>query len=113
MYPPIPDDSHWTTTSQIAVITTKVVAELPLFGHGETLERPNPAPIARRRSPTAAITKAPPRMAPQEVPERLAASPVRPCASVTTVSIEASIQCQRSARRMMIGIGIPNSQSKM
>jgi len=65
----MPEETHWTTTSQIIVMTPKVVAETPAYGQGETVDRLNPAPKAISTSPIAAITKAPPKIAPHDVPD--------------------------------------------
>src|SRR5882672_387279 len=45
--------------SQIAVITEKVAAEAPTFGHAEMDAKPSPVPSAPSRSEIAAATVAP------------------------------------------------------
>jgi hypothetical protein len=85
--------------NHIAVITVNVVSETPALGHGDTEDNPKPAPNASSRSSSAAMTKAPPKTAPQETPEvELAAAtadwPVLPGTSTTTVSIPPSVPNQ-------------------
>src|SRR4029078_6305230 len=65
-YPPTAEATHWTTTSQIAVMTVKVVAEAPRSAHGETEARPKPEPSASRMRDTAQATRAPAMMAAHE-----------------------------------------------
>src|SRR6516165_7222534 len=55
--------------SQIAVIAVKVVTEAPEFGQGDTEARPKPDPRASSISDNAAIAKAPPMIAAQEIAE--------------------------------------------
>ena len=55
--------------SQIAVIAVKVVTEAPEFGQGDTEARPKPDPRASRISDKAAVAKAPPMIAAQEIAE--------------------------------------------
>jgi hypothetical protein len=55
--------------SQIAVIAVKVVTEAPEFGQGDTEARPKPDPRAGRISSNAAVVKAPPMIAAQEIAE--------------------------------------------
>src|ERR1700722_49936 len=54
------------------MIAVKLVTDTPLPGQGETDERPRPDPSASNRIVTAAMTNAPPRMAPQETADSLA-----------------------------------------
>jgi hypothetical protein len=55
--------------SQIAVIAVKVVSEAPELGQGDTEARPKPDPRASRISDNAAVAKAPPMIAAQEIAE--------------------------------------------
>src|ERR1700735_4904954 len=87
-------------TSHTAVITPNVAAVTPAFGHGETADRLKPPPRARSRSPSAAITKAPPRIAPQEVADAVLADAwLSPGTSTTTVSIAASSVPNKSEKK--------------
>jgi len=55
--------------SQIAVIAVKVVTEAPEFGQGDTEARPKADPRVSRISDNAAVAKAPPIIAAQEIAE--------------------------------------------
>jgi 4-diphosphocytidyl-2C-methyl-D-erythritol kinase len=66
----MPDENHWTITSQIAVVAAKVGADTPLFGQDETVRAEGGTDGEKREM--AAITGAPPRIAPLEVPETFA-----------------------------------------
>ena len=55
--------------SHIAVITVKVVTEAPEFGQGDTEARPKPDPRASRINDKAAVAKAPPMIAAQDIAE--------------------------------------------
>jgi hypothetical protein len=55
--------------SQIAVIAVKVVTEAPEFGQGDTEAKPKPDPRASKISDNAAVAKAPPMIAAQEIAE--------------------------------------------
>jgi hypothetical protein len=55
--------------SQIAVSAVKVITEAPEFGQGDTEARPKPDPRASRISDKAAVARAPPMIAVQEIAE--------------------------------------------
>ena len=65
-YPPKPEEIHCVTISQIAEVTTNVVAEMPCPGQGEIAANPSPDPSVKNTSDTAAATKAPAMMAGQD-----------------------------------------------
>jgi hypothetical protein len=112
-------------TSQIAVIAVKVVTEAPEFGHGDTEARPKPDPIANKISDDAAVAKAPPMIADQEIPETAdsagAATMRSTSVSLRPLRLMLAIlnalchigQCQNRASKMMIGIGTPNSHNRI
>ena len=55
--------------SQIAIIAVKVVSEAPELGQGDTEARPKADPRVSRISDNAAVAKAPPIIAAQEIAE--------------------------------------------
>jgi hypothetical protein len=57
--PPSAADNHWTTISPIPALIVNVVAEVPAFGHADTVVRPRPAPSDVRTTPTAIAATAP------------------------------------------------------
>jgi hypothetical protein len=56
-------------TIQMMAVQPIIEADAPAFAHGETAERPIPAPKARSASDKAAATNAPAMTAPQDTPE--------------------------------------------
>src|ERR1039457_6427855 len=56
-------------TIQMMAVQPIIEADAPAFAHGETAERPIPAPNARSASDKAAATNAPAMTAPQDTPE--------------------------------------------
>ncbi|WP_407061278.1 hypothetical protein [Achromobacter ruhlandii] len=107
-------------------------ADRPSPLQGETDSRPSPEPPANNASDKAAAITAPANTAAQETAEtadsRTAGAPSRarppdiafsmvvPCsvrARRLPARIQAVLQCQNSASRMMMGMGTPNSHSRM
>src|SRR5580700_4240787 len=68
-YPPIADETASVMMSQMMAAPPISPAVAPTFDHGETVDKPNPAPSASRISERAAAATAPPITAPQETPE--------------------------------------------
>jgi hypothetical protein len=99
-------------TSQMAVETAKVVTLALSLDHGETMVSPRPEPRSIRMNVRVAAAKAPAMIGPQ-----LIADEDDSTGAVTSVAekVDAMVSSYRmnSARRMMIGIGTPSSQSKM
>src|SRR5437762_5281339 len=58
-YPPIADDMTATRTRYIPLAFLNVAAETPVSDHGDTDERPSPAPKAKRANESAAAATAP------------------------------------------------------
>jgi hypothetical protein len=87
--------------------------DAPEPGHAEIVVRPRPVPRAVRTTPRARAANAPAMIAAQLTADDEASLPravVRGAEPATTVAMN---QCQISARRMMIGIGTPSSQSRI
>jgi hypothetical protein len=109
--------------SQIAAATVNVVADAPAPDQGDAEANPTPAPSASRSNEIAAAAKAPPMIAPQDIAEVddswtepvVPYGPVRPASGVIAMRIPLMPrgQCQNSTIRMMIGMGIPSSQSRI
>ena len=59
----------WRRISQIIVTLPNVEAETPFVDHGETEDKPSPAPSASRIHDNAAVANAPPITAPHDTPD--------------------------------------------
>ncbi|WP_292713893.1 hypothetical protein [Mesorhizobium sp.] len=99
-------------TSQIAVDTEKVVTLALSLDHGDTIVSPRPDPRRIRMNVRIEAAKAPAMIGPQ-----LTADDEDSTGAVTSVArmvdaIDSSYR-MNSARRMMIGIETPSSQSRM
>jgi hypothetical protein len=108
--------------SPIAVIAEKVVSDAPLLGQGETAAKPRPDASANRINDTEAATTAPAMIAAHEtaeVADSTVGAPVpvtgvgRSFAYVSMVISLMPLQRQTKASRMMMGIGTPNSHSRI
>src|SRR4051794_33991816 len=62
----MPEDTHWTTIIQMAVVTAKPVAEMPSPDQGEMVASPSPEPSAISTSEVAAAATDPARIAAQD-----------------------------------------------
>src|SRR6185312_7465059 len=71
-YPPIDELRTSSTISQMIDAVPIVEADAPTLDHGETDDKPSPAPSARSMRTRAAITNAPAITADQETPEECA-----------------------------------------
>ena len=108
--------SHCTTISPMAVMTVNVVADAPEFGQGEIDDSPRPAPSASSTSVTDTAANAPATMAAQltaDCEELIRHHPALAERHSAHAGYGVHAQCHIRARRMMIGMGTPSSQSKI
>ena len=104
------EDSQETTTSQAAAEAPIAVSELLSPAQGETIVRPRPDPTRTSTRVSAAAASAPAMIAAQLIAERVDSF----AGAVVTISIDIGRSYRKNnRRRMMIGIGIPKSQSRM
>jgi hypothetical protein len=82
-YPPIDELMICMRMTHTMAARVIVVAEAPMFDHGDTDDKPSPAPSASRMSESAAVTNAPPITAAHDTPDE--------CASWKTAVLGSSV----------------------
>jgi hypothetical protein len=96
----------------MAVETAKVVRDTPSEDHGETIVSPKPEPSSVNSNVVAAAVTAPATIAPQLTAETDDSSDDKADAVEEGMVISATYRKKR-ARRIIMGIGTPNSQSRI
>jgi hypothetical protein len=94
------------------VDTAKVETLALSFDQGDTIVRPRPDPRSIRMKVSVDAAKAPAMIGPQFTADVDDSTGVATSVARTVATIVASYR-MKSARRMMMGIGTPRSQSKM
>src|SRR5689334_1923856 len=92
----MPEDSHCTTMSQMAVMTVKPVADTPERGHGDIEANPSPDPIARRINVVETAANAPAIIEDHDTAE----------AEDSTVAASAPRTSRRSALTLCMGLPV-------